>query len=100
MKTRFHVDDYRMATQQQRSAVDAYLAELGRPLRSYGIVQVDATAEGTVRIERYLGTPGTGGHRDETYDDGHGWQYIMVRETLPSPVPPPWLMWSGLVDAS
>lgn len=96
MRTRIDVDDYQAATADQRAEVDAYVAALDRPNERYGILALEATAEGTVRVERLLTGPGWGWIVTyETCQHCGRWDlsYVKVHETLRSPVPPPWLAW-------
>lgn len=73
----------------------------------YLVTAVEATAEGAVRVERHVGrltTPAGWGYVLSTDPPCPrcglrrylGW--VGVRETLPSPVPPPWLAWPDTED--
>lgn len=100
MRTRLDVDAYQEATDQQRAEVDAYLAALDRSNAHHGIVAVEATAEGTIRVERHVGR-GPDAHPWGWLFTVNGcprcgrWQlgYLEVRETLRPALPPPWLAW-------
>ncbi len=96
MRARFDFDDYLAASSAQRAQVDAFLDTIARPITVYAIRSVDATGEGTVRIERYLGR----------YDQRMRWEWehcpacgrmgepVLVRETIRTQSPPPWLTWT------
>lgn len=97
MRTRLDVDGYRALTDEQRAAVDDYLADgLGLPCHVHYVIAVEATGEGTVRVERYARTtpriyavgppcPRCGEVRDVAY-----WR---VYQTVRPATPPPWLAW-------
>lgn len=98
MRTRIDVDDYTAATPAQRAAVDAYFAAIGRPLKAFHVIAAEATAEGTVRVERYVCAPGRrcGGVVIATGPCTH--DFLKVRETLRPTLPPPWLAWPEEAD--
>lgn len=109
MRTRLDVDDYQTATADQRAEADAYFAAIGLPLEVSNVIAAEATAEGTVRVERY---PSTGIGRgavlyiasvctsgrcccgvDRATGPCTHYDYVTVHETLRPALPPPWLAW-------
>lgn len=113
MRTRIDVDDYQLLTTAQRAEVDAYLAELGRPIPEFGVYAVEATAEGTVRLERHLaGGVGRGAVFYVTSECRTGrccnasayarhcthHDFVTARETFRPALPPPWLAWPEEAD--
>lgn len=95
MKTRIDAADYRRLTGDQRRTVDLYLAhELGLPLPTRHVTAVDATAEGTVRVERVL----TPWHWTVCHACGRVLDPLRVRQTLRPALPPPWLAWPEEAD--
>lgn len=108
MRTRIDVNDYLRLTSTQRAEVDAYLADIGRPIDVSNVVAAEATAEGAVRLKRY---PSTGiGRAAVLYVTSECWSgrccgvppatapcthydYLTIRETLRPDLPPPWLAW-------
>ena len=97
MRTRLDVDGYRALTDEQRAAVDDYLADgLGLPWHVYYVLALEATGEGTVRAERFLRVASDGFPRWAWVlcpGCGRPVDPVIVRQTVRPAVPPPWLAW-------